>query len=276
MKPYAWLDNKLVLAKAAEFIPDEGFLYGQGLFETMRSYNGKVFLLERHIKRLIDSCAVMGITPPKKEFLERAVKSTIEKNKLLSGYIRLNLWKKQKDAGIFVFANDKKFYKENDYKKGFHAVIIKDFRQNENSPLAKVKSLSHYFYIFLSKRAKDLGKDEAIILNHKGNICEGARTNIFIVQRGNIFTPPASDGCLPGVTRQAIMEIAGKLKIDLCQRHIKPQDLLSSDEAFVTNSLIEAMPLTQVDNKLIGRGIIGRITTQVLDKYRNLIRENYK
>ncbi|MDD5618772.1 MAG: aminotransferase class IV, partial [Candidatus Omnitrophica bacterium] len=234
------------------------------------------FLLERHIERLIDSCAVVGITPPKKELLGKAVKSTVERNKLLSGYVRLNVWKKQNGAGIFVFANDKKFYKENDYKKGFHAVIIKDFRQNENSPFVKVKSLSHYFYTFLGKRAEDLGKDEAIILNSKGNICEGARTNIFIVKNGKIFTPPASDGCLPGVTRKAIMEIAKKLKIDLRQRHIKPEDLLSSNEAFVTNSLIEAMPLTQVDNKLIGSGIIGRITTQVLDKYRNLIRENYK
>jgi branched-chain amino acid aminotransferase len=155
-------------------------------------------------------------------------------------------------------------------------VIIQDIRQNETSPLTKVKSLNHYFYIWMSKRAERLGADEAIILNSKGNICECSRSNIFIVKKGVIFTPPLDSGCLAGITRHVVIEIAQELKLDLFQMQVKPKDLLSSDEAFVTNSLIEVMPLTWVDNKVMWNGKVGRITRAILEKYRDLISKNYK
>lgn len=275
MKPYAWLGDKLISTKD-KTVSGKKFLRGRGLFETMRVYNGSVFLLERHIRRLIGSCAVMDIAPPKFNLLYNAVAQVVYKNKLSSAYARLDVWKKKKGAGIFVFAKSRRFYKDKDYKKGLRAAIIYDERQDERSPLARVKSLDRNFYTLMKRKAEKSGADEAIILNGKGNICEGARTNLFIVRKGKIFTPFVYDGCLPGIMRRAVMEIARKLKIKVRQKHIKPVDLFSSDEAFLTNSLIEVMPLTRVDNKPIGKGRAGVVTLRILDKYRSLVRENYK
>ncbi|MDD5005001.1 MAG: aminotransferase class IV [Candidatus Omnitrophica bacterium] len=277
MKPYVWLDNKIISFKDID-IPfcDEGFLYGQGLFETMRSYDGQVFLLDRHIRRLINSCKIMDIAAPDKNLLKKAVLNTAKKNKLDCAYIRLNVWKKNKKTGIFVFTKDMDFYSRKDYAHGFSAVIFKDIRQNEYSPLVKVKSLNHYFYILLTKMAKAKNADEAIILNDKGGVCEGSRSNIFIIKKGIISTPAINSGCLPGITREIIMEIAKQLSWDLRETEIKPEDLFASDEAFLTNSLIEVMPLTKINAKIIGDGTIGRKTQLILDCYRKLIRECYK
>ena len=277
MKPYVWLDDKVILAKPGKFpFFDEGFLCGQGLFETMRTYSGKVFLLEKHIRRLIGSCPTLDIKAPSSVLLKKAVEEVIKKNKLNSAYVRLNVYKKNKDVGIFVFAKDKKFYAKKDYDKGFSAAIIRDLRQDEASPLAGVKSLNRYFYVLLGEMASNLGADEAIILNSKGSICEGSRSNIFTVKKGVIFTPPVDSGCLAWITREVVIEIAGMLKLDLFQIALKPSDLLSSDEAFATNSLIEVMPLTKVDARIIGRGKIGSLTKLILEKYRSLVYGNYK
>ncbi|MBL7197007.1 MAG: aminotransferase class IV family protein [Candidatus Omnitrophica bacterium] len=281
MNPYVWLDNRIVLYKDID-IPfcDEGFLYGQGLFETMRSYNGEVFLLDRHLKRLINSCSIMETTPSNielfTELLRTAVLETVKSNKLNSGYIRLNVWKKGIDIGTFIFTKDDPFYLDRDYQSGFSAVICKDVIQNESSPLVRVKSLNHYFYILLREKAKDYGANETIILNSKGNICEGSHSNIFIIKDDIISTPPISSGCLPGITREVSIEIARQLKIVLQETDIKPEDLYTSDEAFLTNSLIEIMPLVKVDKKRIGNGKLGQKTKFILEGYRKLIRIGYK
>lgn len=277
MKQFVWLNNKIVLDNhTINQFCDEGFLYAEGLFETMRTYDGEVFLLDRHIARLINSCKIMDIARPKKELLKKAVLETLKANKFDSGYVRLSVWKKSKGTGIFVFTKVVPFYLAKDYQNGFSAVILRDIRQNESSPLVKVKSLNHYFYILLGKRAKRLGSDEAIILNSKGNVCEGTRSNIFIVNQDNIFTPLVDSGCLPGITRQVVMEIAKQLGMNLKETELKQRDLLKSQEAFLTNSLIEIMPLTKIDNKLIGGGESGKKTKLILDKYRRLIKDGYE
>jgi len=183
---------------------------------------------------------------------------------------------RRKKARGFVFAKSRRFYRDKDYKKGLRAAIIYDERQDEHSPLARIKSLDRNFYTLMKRKAEKSGADEAIILNGRGNICEGARTNIFIIRKGKISTPFVYDGCLPGIARQAAMEIACRLKLSVSQKHIKPADLFSSDEAFLTNSLIEIMPLTKVDNKPVGNGRAGVVTLKLLDKYRSLVRKNYK
>lgn len=277
MSQYVWLNNKVINIKNTD-LPffDEGFLYGQGLFETMRSYDGEVFLLDRHIKRLVKSCPIMNIACKDRNLLKRAVQKIIKKNKLNSGYIRLNVYKKKNSFGIFVFTKRKHFYSQKDYQNGFSAIISKRIRQNETSPLVKIKSLNHYFYILLSKEAKNHGVDEVIILNNKGNICEGSRSNIFVVKNNIILTPSLNCGCLPGITRQVVLEIIKKLGINFKETEIKPKDLYNSKEAFLTNSLIEIMPLTKIDGKLIGNGKIGKITESILKTYRQLIKIGYK
>ena len=281
MNPFVWLDKSIVSYQDID-IPfcDEGFLYGQGLFETIRSYNGEVFLLERHIRRLIDSCPVMNImsfnTALFSELLITAVLETVKSNQLNSGYIRLNVWKKKDDIGIFVFTKDDNFYSEEDYQNGFSANIFRDIRQNETSPLVKVKSLNHYLYILIREQSRDYGVHETLILNSKGNICEGTRSNIFITKGDTIITPSLDSGCLPGITREVSIEIARQLKMDLRETEIKPEDLLISEEAFLTNSLIEIMPLVKIDGKLIGNGKLGQKTRLILDAYRKLIKLGYR
>lgn len=274
MKNYAWLDGKIMVAQPKTPLCDEGFLYGQGLFETMRVYGGKAFLLQRHLQRMIDSCPIMDIVRPSREALASAVTETIKKNKLDSGCVRLNIWKRGKGLGIFAFARNVELCSNADYNKGFSAIIVKDIRQNELSPLPRVKSLNHSFYIILSKRAEKEGVDESLFLNSKGNICEGSRSNIFIVRGNTLVAPPVTAGCLPGITRQMVFEIAQQLQINLLEADIAPDDVTCSSQAFLTNSLVEIMPLTMVEGRPVGSGKPGTLTLTILQKYRSRIQSN--
>jgi len=281
MSQYVWLDKKLtVLEEKKSPLLDEGFLYGQGLFETMRVYSGKVFLLERHIKRLLDGCKQFDIIPPKAELLKRAVNNTVRRNKLRSAYMRLNVWKARKTTRIFIFTKKNYFYNNKDYLKGWSAKIIKEIKLNETSPLTYHKTLNYYFYKYLTNRVIKKGIDESILLNTKGFVCEGSRSNIFIVHNNKVITPSSRSGCLSGITRGAVIELCRKLKIDIRQKDLKTQDLFKSQEIFLTNSLIGIMPLVKIDNKNIGSGKPGMLSILLLAKYRelaqNYINRNYK
>ncbi|MFC1754589.1 aminotransferase class IV [Thermoproteota archaeon] len=276
MNQYVWLNNKIVECDTQGLVfCQEGFLYAQGLFETMRTYNGKVFLLDKHIKRLIGSCGLLEIKTPDFELLERSVKETVKHNSLNSGYIRLNVYKTHDGFGVFVFTKQMPFFSKKDFRDGFTATIINDVRQNDTSPLSGVKSLNYYFHRMLSQKAARAGVDEAIILNTKGHVCEGSRSNIFIVKDKKVKTPPLSSGCLRGVTREAVMGIARELNFGLEETNITPQECLASDEVFLTNSLIEIMPVTKIDEEVIGKWVSGNIASAIYDRYHEIIDSEY-
>ena len=248
---------------------DKGFIYGFGLFETMRSYNGKVFYLDAHINRLRKSCKILGLSVFSKRNLGNYVIKTLETNRLSDAYIRLNLWKADNRINISVVTKKFDMYKPFMYKRGKEA-IISNFRVDENSPLAGLKTMNYLNFLLARQAAYKRGADEAILLNTKGEVAEGSRSNIFLVKKKVLYTPLLDSGCIPGIARGIVFRIAKRIKVRVFKQRMRVKDLLNADEAFLTNSLMEIMPLVKVNNILIARGLPGRITEMLLKKYREL------
>ena len=268
-----FLNGEFLFKKAVRISAfDPGFLYGFGLFETMRSYNHRIVYLDAHLKRLKSSCSYIGLEMPYSlDRLKGIIKQTVEINDLQDAYVRLTLWKQDKGTGIAVITKEFKPYPASKYNKGFSAGISR-LRQSEDSPLTKIKSTSRLNYELSFKEAKDKGFDEAIILNNRGNIAEATRSNIFLVKNKEIFTPVLECGCLDGITRKVIFDLAKKHKIALYQGNLTIQDLCSVNEAFLTNSLMGVMPLTSVEHKIIGKGKCANLTKFLIAKYNSLLK----
>lgn len=268
--------------KACVSLSDRGFLYGDGIFETMRAYDGAVFMLEAHMERLFASLEVVKIKPPfSKAALKSAVRSCIRKNALKSAYIRLTITRGEGKFGIdvsglgrsnaVIAAKELIGPPEEFYERGIKVIVAKSTRQNESSPLARVKSLNFLNYVMARMEAREKGFDEAVILNTKGYVAEGASSNIFIVKGGCLITPSVESGILPGVTRGVIMDIAAKHKIVVTARRIGAPELLSADEIFITNSIQEVVPVVMVGSKKIGSGTPGKTTKLLRTYYRFMI-----
>jgi len=240
----------------------EGFLTGRGLFETMHCVHGKVFLLEDHLARLAKSCPVVALKSPPAAKLKKAVKSVIRKNHLNHAVIRLNVFNQQGSAGIFVFA--RKLPKR--ARRGF-SVILLDREKTGVSALSTVKSLNHYFYSRLTRLAKELGFDEALFLNSRSEVAEGSRTNVFVVKKGQILTPPLTCGCLPGITRNMAIGLARNSHIPVFERRILPKELFTSDEIFLTNALVGIMPVFRLNKRLVSKGRVGDVTKIIAAAY---------
>lgn len=251
---WAWLDDKLV-SKSGVLISafDEGFLYGAGLFETMRVSNGKIFALGRHIRRLQTSSPVIGLKPPSESSVRKAIVRMIKKNGLRQAALRVNYFKKEKGAGLFIFAREWSLPSFEKYARGFSVVLEKKETIGATA-LSGVKSLNRLFYQRLSVRARALGFDEALFLNAKGEVVEGTRTNVFLVKGGQVATPALICGCLPGVTRDVVIKILKRLGVAVRERRVLARELYAADEIFVTNSLLGIMPVTHLDKKSVGKG----------------------
>lgn len=266
-----WTNGKFVDEKKAKIsVLDRGFLYGDGLFETMRSYAGVIFKLDEHMARLFRSLKIMKFASPyTKKYLSDTVYSSLKINGLKSAYVRLAITRGEGKFGIsysddfvsnvVIMAKRFEGYPDWMHFKGLK-VKTASTRQNEYSPLAKVKSLNFTNYILARLEAKAGGADEAILLNTKGHVAEAATSNIFLVKKNTIFTPSIDCGILPGITRGVIMKIAKSLRIKVKETHIRHRELINADEVFLTNSLAEVLPVIRVDSKKIGAGAPGEIT----------------
>jgi len=267
--------NGEIIAESEARIPclDPGFLYGQGLFETMRSYDGVVFQLDNHLRRLSDSLFMISIDLPYSlKELKEAIKLTLKANNLFSAYIRLNVWQGKDEANVCIITKEFNGYPEDLYKRGFKAKVM-ECRQNERSLLANIKSIN-YLQFYLSRiEAEGEGFDEAILLNSKDKLCEGSRSNIFLVKGDDIITPSLENGCLAGITRGAVIDLIKKSKYKFHEKNILLDDLLKADEAFLTGSLLEVMPLTSIDNQGINTGLPGPATLSLLKSYRQSIEQ---
>lgn len=264
---WVWLDQKLVPGSQAMVSGlEEGFLQGQGLFETMRCYAGKVFALERHLKRLVESSPVLDIKAPSRKLLEKAVLSVIRGNHLSDGVIRLSVSKHGGGTRLLCFSRGISLPIPSQYKNGFCAALFRDERIGM-SVLNGVKSLNHYFYIRLSLRAKQKGFDEAFFLNGRAEVVEGSRTNIFLVKENKVLTPDLASGCLPGVTRAVVIGLLERSKIPVVEAKILPKELFSCDEIFVTNSLVGVIAVTRLDKRKVGAGLVGRVTKKIMAAY---------
>jgi len=275
MEQIVYLNGSLVPRSEAKISPfDFGFLYGYGLFESMRSYGGRVFRLDRHIARLKKSSETIGLNLPNVD-LEKAVYDTLKSNGLTDARIRLTVSQGEGEATpdpstcenptVFITASNYAPVSDAAYQKGYRAVVSQ-IRRNSTSPLSRVKSANYLDMILARGQAKDAGADEALLLNEKGYVAEGSTSNVFIVSSGKLITPSVDSGILPGVTLAVVLELALSLGIGADIRPVELNELYEADEAFLTNSVAEIMPLVQVDGKGIGSGSVGSITSKLINE----------
>jgi branched-chain amino acid aminotransferase len=280
-----WIDGKLVdKADAKISVYDHGLLYGDGVFEGIRIYNGKIFECEAHMKRLYDSAKSIRLTIPISvdEFC-KAIYDTVAANNFKDCYVRAVVTRgagdlgldprKCKAATVFIIADLIAVYPKEMYEKGMSVITSSYIRNHPNSCPPRVKSLNYLNNILAKIEANDAGVPEAIMLNHDGNVAECTADNVFIVRDGQIQTPTTADGILEGVTRKVIIDLCRKNNIPLVEKVIQRHDLFVSDEMFVTGTAAEVMPVTKVDGRLIGSGEAGPLTKRLLDLFRNYIRE---
>lgn len=266
-----WINSRFVEEKDARVsVFDRGFLYGDAVFETMRSYAGVVFRLDAHLGRLLSSLKVLKIKRPyDAAYLKDSIYKTLEVNRQKSAYVKLAITRGEgrfgigyRDAfvpNIVIVAKDFEEYPDWMRKRGLSAGVVR-MRQNEYSPLSGIKSANFLTYILARFHAKDDGFDEAILMNTRGGIAEAATSNIFLVKGNTVITPSLDSGILPGITRAVILKIAKKLRLGVKEKAVSYRELLCADEVFLTNSLAEVLPVTRIDSKRIGRGLPGELT----------------
>ena len=281
MKEIFYLNGKLVPREEANIsLLDYGFLFGFGLYETVRAYDGKPFRLENHLARLRYSGDRLGIKiyPA---LIREAVYEVIKANGF--GQTRLRICvsigegeispdlDSCKIPTIAVIASEYKPPVLKKYQNGYKTVLS-SIRRNSFSPVTSLKSANTLESMLARRDAKDAGADEAFILNQKGYLTEAAGSNVFIVKDGVLKTPPYESGILPGVTRVVVFELAAQLDINIKEVNCRLADLLQADEVFLTNSLIEIMPVTVFDGKPIGNGKSGAVTRILMKGYQKLVR----
>jgi branched-subunit amino acid aminotransferase/4-amino-4-deoxychorismate lyase len=257
-------------AKVSVLAP--GFLCGFGLFETMRFYQGKTVYLDAHLQRLIRSCRLIGLKLPySQNKLKQIIRKTVSLSRFFDVYLRLTLYQGKESSEILILAKEYLAPDAQTYKQGFRAQAF-SLRKDGFSFLAGIKTTSRLGYEIAFQQAVAAGFDEAVILNSRGYIAEASRSNIFWVQEGSLFTPDISCGCLAGVTRGAIFDLAKKYNFRIYTGNFVLSDLLQAQEAFLTNSLIGVMPLLCVEGKKIGKARCRKISEFFQEKYLCLLK----
>lgn len=283
MTEIIYFNGHLVPRAEAKLSPfDHGFLYGYGLFETMRAYEGHIFRLDRHLTRLRCSAESLGLRAKLDAFdLENACVETLQANKLKDARVRLTITAGEGDmtpdlstcSNLTVLVAARNFVPlpPERYEQGFKAALS-FLRRDSQSPLSRLKCTCYVSNILARMEAKAAGCDEAIMLNELGYIAEGSTANIFLVSEGELSTPSLESGILPGITREVVLEIARDLNIKMVERQVELGELSGAEEAFVTNSIIEVMPLTRLNGEPIGTGKPGKLTRNLMAAYKELVK----
>ena len=284
-----WINGKLTdIDKASVSIFDRGFLYGDGCFETMRSYAGVVFKIDEHLSRLLRSIKTIGLNNKHSaSYFKNAISKMLKVNKLSNAYIRIAMTRGEGRIGIgykdtfnptvVIVTKNFEGYPSQMYSKGLSVKIAAKIRQNEFSPISSIKSSNFLAYIMARSEAQSAGYDDAVMLNTKDFVAEASTSNIFSLRRGVLMTPSIDSGILPGITRKTVIDIARKIRVRIVEKHIAPQDLLDSDEVFLTNSLAEILPVTRINSRKIGDGTPGELTKLLhLSYQKEVIRETLR
>jgi len=292
MEEIVYFNGSLVpRSKARLSIDDHGFLYGYGLFETMRTYNGKYFLLNRHIERLKSSAEVIGLARKLKDInLEKACRDTLKVNGIKDARVRVTVTNGAVTALPWIDSGGKPtvlvttrpytpFSKEK-YSDGFKAGIA-SVRRMKQSVFSAMKSINYLLNVVSRMEAATKGWDETILLNDEGYIAEGGGSNIFFAREGRLITPALNSGIIPGVTREVVIELAGSLGISISEGPVGIGVIKKCDEIFMTNAMIEIMPVTTVcDNEgntvTISGGKAGQITQKLMQAYRERVERERK
>jgi branched-chain amino acid aminotransferase len=264
---------------------DHGLLYGDGVFEGIRAYDGIVFKLDEHLDRLYHSAHTIALEiPMSKEEMKRAVLDALKKNNLRDAYIRLVVTRGVGDLGLDPRKCSKptvviitepliQLHSEEKKKTGVTAIISWVKRDPVDATTHEIKSLNYLNSILAKIEANIAGVDEAICLDKRGFVCEGAAENIFIVKDGKIATPPICTGALAGITRGVVIKLARKLGYSVTERNITPNELFNADEVFFTGTAAEIIPVREINKRVIGDGKPGPITKRLMEEFNNLIRD---
>jgi branched-chain amino acid aminotransferase len=261
---------------------DHGFLYGDGIFEGIRIYNGNIFKCNEHLDRLYDSAkSIMLHIPLKFAEMKQTLIETVRKNELRDGYIRLIVSRGPGDLGldprrspkanVIIIVEQLAIYPEEAYLNGLKTVSVSTRRNIPDALNPKIKSLNYLNNIMVKIQANLAGVGEAIMLNSQGYVAEGSSDNIFIIKRGIVYTPPCYCGALEGITRAAIIEICQKVGYTLKEEPFTLHDVYVADEVFFTGTAAEVIAVREVDARIIGEGKAGPITTHLLKEFRNVV-----
>ncbi len=271
--------------KAVVSVFDHGLLYGDGVFEGIRLYDGCVFKLNEHLERLEYSAkAILLELPMDRLQLMDAVCDTCRANNLSNGYIRLVVTRGVGHLGltpdgcgppsVIIIADDIQLYPENLYENGLKIISVPTRRINASALPPAVKSLNYLNNILAKIEAKKVGFQEALMLNDKGEIAECTGDNVFVLSKGVLFTPPLDAGSLRGITRAAVMDIASELSIPCREQALTRYDLWTAEECFLTGTAAEVIPCVEVDHREVGNGQPGVMTQRFIAKFRENVRED--
>ena len=278
-----WLDGDLVDESAAKIsVFDHGLLYGDGVFEGLRFYNGRIFRLEEHIQRLFDSARAIVLNMP--WTIEEVMKFTCETvaaNGLKDGYIRLVVTRGAGELGLspylcpkpsmFIIASTIKLYPEEHYSKGLAVITCATRRPAPGALMPQVKSLNYLNNIMAKVEAIQANALEAVMLNEQGYVAECTGDNLFILKKGVLYTPLISDGALDGITRAVIIELAEQLGIPFKEQSLTRYDIFTADECFLTGTAAEVIPVVSLDRRIIGSGEPGPDTHRFLKAFHELV-----
>lgn len=284
MGEWVYLNGEFVRKNEAKIsVFDHGFLYGDGVFEAMRAYGGRVFKLQSHLQRLWESAKAIALKIPlSRGKLTEKVLESLRKNKLKDAYVRLVVSRGEGDLGLdprkcphpqIIIITDKiSIYPEELYEKGLEIAVVSTRRNIPSALNPRIKSLNYLNNILAKIEVNLQGLPEAVMLNKDGYVAECTADNIFIVEGEALVTPPTWVGALKGITRGVVMELAQKEGISVQERTFTPAALYASDECFLTGTAAEVIPVTKVDGRAIGDGVAGPMTKRLIKKFRELTR----
>ncbi len=284
MDQLIYFNGKFVQKQEARTsVYDHGFLYGDGVFEGIRAYNGRVFRLDGHLDRMYDSAKAIDLKIPlSKEEMKKAIIETLKRNGLKDAYIRPIVTRGDGDLGldprkcqvpnVFIITQEWGAMYGDLYDKGLTAVTVGIRRNAPEALPPNIKSLNYLNNILAKIEANVKGGDEAIMIDVHGNVSEGSGDNIFVVKNGMILTPPTLNN-LRGITRAAAIELAIKDRIPLSETNMGLFDIYTADEVFVTGTAAEIAPVTKVDGRIIGDGKPGQITRKLMAEFKELTRK---
>ncbi len=266
-------------AKVSVF--DHGLLYGDGVFEGIRSYKRRVFRLGKHIDRLYAGAKAIGLVIPiDQEDLEKKVTETLKVNDLDDAYVRVVVTRGVGDLGldprkcltptVFIIADKIKLYPEDLYNNGMPITIAKTRRNHPSALNPSIKSLNYLNNILARIEAIAAGVEEAMMLSIDGNVVECTGDNVFVAKDGELMSPPPEMGALKGVTQEAVMELASGMGIKTRYQAMVPEDILSADECFLTGTAAEVIPVVVIDSRKIASGKPGEITFRLIKAYKEL------
>jgi len=280
MTEQVFLNDKLVdIDKACISVSDSGFLYGAGLFETMRSHNGVVFALADHLDRLFVSAEILSINNPyEREYIAEAINKVLVANKLTDARLRLTLTngpmaesEEQRKSTLLITATKFQPYPPEYYKKGV-LVVLCPFKQNPIDPVSGRKTTSYFSRMIALNLAHQKRAAESIWFTLDNRLAEGCISNVFLVKDSVLYTPPINTPVLPGVARKTVCMLALQNSIKLTEKDLTIDDLLGADEIFLTNVIMQVMPIMKVENHTVGDGRVGDVTKKLQTSFDQLVK----